>query len=170
MKLKLKYIIFTALLILLALSANAITCENIKEELEFDYFGNKFQIDFRNKQGYEVNFPYYYYNGQIQIGDDYDEPLLLSGHNGYMDPEGVKLLYTTYDGVTHMLEIDDYKCVNGETEITIKDLTYGKSYEDTVDNNCEYQSDVYSLGSLGEIRLAINPNKVNYGLYKYKGG
>ncbi|MBT3721364.1 thioredoxin domain-containing protein [archaeon] len=170
MKLKLKYIIFTALLILLALSANAITCENIKEELEFDYFGNKFQIDFRNKQGYEVNFPYYYYNGQIQIGDDYDEPLLLSGHNGYMDPEGVKLLYTTYDGVTHMLEIDDYKCVNGETEITIKDLTYGKSYEDTVDNNCEYQSDVYSLGSLGEIRLAINPNKVNYGFDKYKGG
>lgn len=126
------------------------------------------EFNFVNNDGRDVTIPLFWNGSSLNLGDDFtastcEGRLLLEGDNcdmsantaaGYNEIEGVMFLVVTSGNEAHMMEISDITNSATENTTDIKDLTYGKTYDDKkftsgVTTNIE-------LGSVGTIQLNIN--------------
>jgi hypothetical protein len=135
------------------------------EELSLMSSSDEATFEFVSNDGKDVEMPYYWNGNSIELGNDYsgsscEGRLLLSGENCDSSAvnetgsiEGTMFLLTTSGNEPHVMEVSH---ISNNNETTLKDITYGKTYNDKAIATDGSVSSI-TLGSLGTIQLMFDP-------------
>ncbi|HLC46998.1 MAG TPA: S-layer protein [Candidatus Nanoarchaeia archaeon] len=140
------------------------------EQMTLDSGSDTAEFMFTNNDGKQVTIPMYWNGSSLNLGDDFtastcDGRLLLEGDNcdvsasagaGFNNLEGVQFVAVTSGKEAHILEVADIKSSSTENKTDIKDITYGKTYDDKT--FVSGTNAAIELGSLGTVTLMISGN------------
>lgn len=129
--------------------------------------GDDGEIKWNNIDGKEIFVPFVFddENNNIARGEKKDQDFLFvesstsyacnTGTTNNDDCEGALLWVVDSGEAVHVMEIMDIKETSDKNETTLKDLTYGTTYTDTIDGALWDAAMTIELGAVGDITLTL---------------